>query len=197
MDGDGKRALRAQVLAMRDQLAPEQRRSKSAAICRRLIALPELAGSGAVLCFASFRSEADTAAIVAWCLERRRLVALPLVTGRHQMEAFRVTDPSLDLVEGFQGIPEPRAGLDTVAPQAIATAIVPGAAFDPAGGRIGYGGGFYDTYLLRLAPDVPRIAPAFDLQIVDQVPRDEHDLAVDVVVTETRVLRPPAPSRGR
>jgi 5-formyltetrahydrofolate cyclo-ligase len=197
MDGDGKQALRAQVLAARDKLAPEQRRSKSAAICRRLIALPELAGSGAVLCFASFRSEADTAAIIAWCLERRRVVALPLVTGRHEMEAFRVTDPSVDLVEGFRGIPEPRAGLDAVAPQDIATAIVPGAAFDPDGGRIGYGGGFYDTYLPRLAPDVPRIAPAFDLQIVDQVPRDAHDLAVDVVVTETRVLRPRAPDRGR
>ena len=189
--------MRAQLLAARDQLAPEQRRSKSAAICRRVVALPELAGSGAVLCFASFRSEVDTSAIIAWCLESRRMVALPLVTGPHQMEAFLVTDPRVDLVAGFQSIPEPRAGRDTVAPQAIATAIVPGAAFDLDGGRIGYGGGFYDTYLRRLAPDVPRIAPAFDLQIVQQVPRDAHDLAVDVVVTETRVLRPPAPDRGR
>jgi 5-formyltetrahydrofolate cyclo-ligase len=189
--------LRDRLLAARDQLAPEQRRAKSAAICRRVVALPELAGSGAVLCFASFRSEADTAAIIAWCLEHGHVVALPLVTGRHEMEAFRVTDPSVDLVEGFQGIPEPRAGLDAVAPQDIATAIVPGAAFDPDGGRMGYGGGFYDTYLPRLGRHIPRIAPAFDLQIVDQVPRDAHDLAVDVVVTETRVLRPPAPSRGR
>ena len=186
---EDKCALRARVLAARDRLPAAVRRAKSAAVGRRTVALPELARASVILCFASFRSEVDTAPIVSWCLARETKVALPRVTGAGTMEAFRVSDPAADLVSGFRGIAEPRDGLPPVDPATIEAAIVPGAAFDAAGGRIGYGGGFYDSFLLRLPETTPRIALAFDVQVVAAVPRDGHDLSVDAIVTESRVLR--------
>lgn len=191
-----KRVLRERVLARRDELTADERRTKSDAICRRLVALPEVAGAATVLAFASFRSEVDTRPLIGWCLRHDVTVALPRVAGRHEMEAFVVADPAIDLVEGAWSIPEPRAGLARLAPETIDVVVVPGVAFDPHGGRIGYGGGFYDTYLRRVPVAAARIAVAFDLQVVEAVPRAAHDLAVGLVVTETRVLRAAdAPSR--
>jgi 5-formyltetrahydrofolate cyclo-ligase len=66
--------------------------------------------------------------------------------------------------------------------------LVPGVAFDPAGGRLGYGGGFYDRLLPLLAPGTARVAGAYDMQLVDRVPAAPHDLAVEVIVTETRTI---------
>ena len=71
----------------------------------------------------------------------------------------------------------------------IDVVVVPGALFDCDGGRCGYGGGFYDTYLPTTRPDTPRIGLAFELQLVGDVPCHPHDLPVHVLVTEERVIR--------
>jgi 5-formyltetrahydrofolate cyclo-ligase len=66
--------------------------------------------------------------------------------------------------------------------------LVPGLAFDRAGRRLGYGAGYYDRLLARL-PGVPRIAVAFSIQVIDQIPVDDHDLPVDILVTETQLTQ--------
>ena len=66
--------------------------------------------------------------------------------------------------------------------------LVPGVAFDLAGRRLGYGGGYYDRLLPLLSPDAARVAGAFELQIVDRVPAAPHDVAVGTIVTESRTL---------
>ncbi len=151
--------------------------------------LPELKTATSVMCFVSFGSEVDTAPLVRWCLEQGKRVALPRIVGRRHMEAFWVTDPAADLESGSYGIREPRSGLPQASPEAIDLIVVPGSAFDRSGDRMGYGGGFYDTFLPRLRPGTPRVAVAFDLQLVDDVPEEGHDLSVDVLVTERGVLR--------
>ncbi len=190
-DGDAvaaKRALRDLVLGRRDALAGAQRLAAGEALRARLTALPVVAAAGTILCFASFRSEVDTTPLIAWWLARDTVVALPRIVGAHHMEAFAVTDPRRDLIAGRWDIPEPRPGLPLVEPATIDVVIVPGSAFDRAGGRLGYGGGFYDTFLARLRPDARRIGIGFDLQVVEHVPREPHDLCVDVIVTETRAI---------
>jgi len=190
-DGDraaAKRALREIVLERRDALSGAQRLAAGEALRARLTALPVVARARTILCFASFRSEVDTMPLIAWCLERGIAVALPRIVGAHHMEAVAVTDPGRDLVAGHWDIPEPRRGLPPADPAAIDVVFVPGSAFDPAGGRMGYGGGFYDTYLARLRPDATRIGIGYDLQVVERVPREAHDLGVDLVVTETRAI---------
>ncbi len=196
-DGDpagAKRALRDLVLGRRDALSGAQRLAAGEALRARLTALPVVAGARTILCFASFRSEVDTAPLITWCLGRSAAVALPRIVGPHHMEAFAVTDPQRDLIAGRYGIAEPRPGLPLVDPAAIDVVIVPGAAFDASGGRMGYGGGFYDTFLARLRPDARRIGIGFDLQVVERVPREAHDLGVDLVVTERRAIETGQPA---
>ncbi len=187
---DAKRAAREEGLSRRDALSLERRGRLSAAICARAAALPELEAAGTVLLFGSFRTEIDTSPLIAWALARGRVVCLPRVLAPHVMAAYRIRDAGADLEPGAWGIPEPRDGLSEVAPEAIDAVVVPGAAFDVAGRRCGYGGGFYDTYLPLTRAGVPRVALAFEAQIVDEVACESHDLAVDTIVTELRVIRP-------
>lgn len=185
-----KQRLRRRVLAARDALPAAERRRRSAAVCARALALPELAEAGTVLAFAAFGSEVDTRPLCDALLARGRRLCLPRVEGPREMVAVAVTDLDADLRPGTWDIPEPLAGLPVVDPVAVDAVIVPGAVFDARGSRAGYGGGFYDTFVPRLRPEVPRIALAFELQLVDDVPRLPHDLPVTVIVTERRVLRP-------
>ncbi len=185
-----KRAAREKALTRRDALSQERRERLSAAICARAAALPELEAAETLLLFGSFRTEIDTQPLIAWALARGRTVCLPRVLAPRVMAAYRVADLGADLEPGAWGIPEPRVGLPEIPPEALDAVVVPGAAFDVEGRRCGYGGGFYDTYLPLTRPGVPRVALAFEAQIVDEVACESHDLAVDAIVTEIRVIRP-------
>lgn len=185
-----KTALRRSVLAVRDALVAEERVRLSAAICARAAALPELAAASTLMLFASFRSEVDTSPLIAWALGAGKVVCLPRIVGPRRMAALRVRDPGADLVPGTWDIPEPCDGCEMIDPQDVDAVVVPGAAFDAAGNRCGYGGGFYDTFLPLMRADAPRIALAFEVQLVDELPCESHDLPVSAIVTEARVIRP-------
>ena len=139
--------------------------------------------------YASFRSEVDTASVISWCREQGKRIALPKVTGVGTMEVFLVGDPQVDLEAGVWGIPEPRSGLERARPSEIDVVIVPGVAFDLHGGRLGYGGGYYDTYLPSVPADRLLVGIAFRAQVVDCVPMGPHDRRMDVLVTEDCVHR--------
>lgn len=140
--------------------------------------------------FASFRSEVDTRSLIVWALTNHTVVCLPRVLGPRLMAAYRITDPSADLKAGSWGIPEPRQGLEEVTPERLDAVVVPGSGFDTQGRRCGYGGGFYDTFLQRARHGTPRVALAFEAQLVPRIDTEEHDLPVTAVVTERRVIRP-------
>jgi len=185
-----KKTLRRFVLAGRDGLSLAERAATSAAILERLTATPEVADARSILCFAAFGSEVATAPFMRWVLARHKVLAVPLVVGPEQMESRQVTDPDRDLAPGHWQIPEPDPDLPAVSPQSLDVVVVPGSAFGEDGSRIGYGGGFYDAYLGR-APQAWRVAVAYDVQVLTRVPQSGHDLPMDVIVTENRVLRPP------
>ena len=94
------------------------------------------------------------------------------------------------MVPGYCTIPEPSEehargnGLD---PDQLDLIILPGSVFDLSGGRFGYGGGFYDRLLAQI-PDAHRVALAFDLQVVDELPLQPHDELLDMIITESRVI---------
>jgi len=183
-----KRAVREAVLARRDALAGAERRAGSAALRARLVSLPQVEAARTVFAFASFQTEVDTTPFLQWCLDRGATVATPRIEGPHHMEAYAVTDLRRDFVSGRHLIPEPRDDRPLVAPADIEVVILPGTAFDELGGRLGYGGGFYDTFLERLRPAAPRIGICFEAQLVEHVPRAAHDLCVDLIVTEERTI---------
>ena len=186
---EAKLELRRRALAARNALPGAERARLSAAVCTRAAALPELADAGTIMLFAAFRSEVDTEPLLTWALAAGKAVCCPRILGPRHMAAYRVTDLSADLVPGAWGIPEPREGLEEVAPDRMDVVVVPGAAFDTTGRRCGYGGGFYDTYLPGTRPGIPWVALAFEVQFVDELPCEPHDLACGVLVTEARTIR--------
>lgn len=184
-----KATQRVRAIAHRDALHPATRARASSAICARLEDMPEVIGAACVFSYVPFRTEVDTLPFLHTMLAQGRIVATPRVEGPRTMHAVRVTDLGADLEAGHWGIPEPRRDLEIVAPASIDVMICPGAAFDARGHRIGYGGGFYDTFVEQLRPDVPRLAVAFEAQLLDHVTCEDHDACVHAIVTERRVIR--------
>ncbi len=184
-----KLELRRQVLAARDAISPEERIRWAGEIIARIATLPAYDAARTVLLTLAFRTEWNTTALVRAALLEGKTVAVPRVDAASRMLVLHeIADPDRDVGAGHQGIPEPLPHCPVIAPAAIDWVLVPGVAFDRAGRRLGYGGGYYDRLLPLLARASPRVAGAFDVQIVDRVPAAPHDLCVDTIVTETRLL---------
>ena len=188
--GEAKRAMRAQVVAARDALAPAWRSHASQAIAQRIAAMQTFERARVVLVTLPYRSEWDAKLLASRALASGKLVAAPRVDPRARMlRPLRIDDLERDIEPGYRGIPEPLAACSPVALELIDWVLVPGLAFDAAGRRLGYGGGYYDRLLPLLPQLAPRVAGAFEVQVVEAVPAAPHDIAVDCVVTEQRTLQ--------
>lgn len=183
-----KRAVRARALAARDALPAGARAEKSARITAALTALEECVQARCVMAYVPFRSEFDTRPLLEHLLAAGVVLALPRIIGPRIMVAARVEDLERDLVPGAFGIPAPGDKLEALSPTLLDCVLVPGSAFDLEGRRCGYGGGYYDNLMALTRPDCHRVAAAFDVQVVDEVPAEPHDLPVHLLVTETRVV---------
>ena len=125
-----------------------------------------------------YNQEVRTVPMLQKALEDGKRVAVPKVYG-DEMRFIYLTD--LTAVEtGYAGIPEPIAD-DPVADDPTALVLMPGLAFDPAGHRIGYGGGFYDKFLAK-EPNHPTLALCYDFQMVEHLETEEFDIPVDTVL---------------
>lgn len=185
-----KRTLRDAVLAAREALDPQWRVQASRAIAARIVAMEAFNRANVLLVTLPFRSEWDSTLVVSQALADGKMVAAPRVDALQRMlRAYRIGDLDADVECGYRGIPEPRASCAEVALDRVDWVLVPGVAFDARGARLGYGGGYYDRLLPLVSANAPRIAGAFDMQIVDAVPTAPHDIHVDFVLTEQRILQ--------
>jgi 5-formyltetrahydrofolate cyclo-ligase len=182
-----KPELRRAVLAARDRLDPDARRDASAAIGRTLLGLPTLAAATLVGGFWPIRSEVDPRAAMTALAAAGKRIALPQVTPEGLV--FREWRPGATLVRAKFGLSEPDPALPEVEPDAL---IVPLAAFDRMGHRLGYGRGYYDGAIARLsrARPVVTIGVAFAAQEVPEVPMEAHDRALTAIVTEQGIVTP-------
>ncbi|MEE7491214.1 5-formyltetrahydrofolate cyclo-ligase [Methylobacterium oryzae CBMB20] len=181
-----KAELRGTALAARDALDPAARQAASAAIGRALLALPELARPRLVGVFWPIRSEVDPRPAAEGLRARGQALALPHVTPDGLVfREWRVGDA---LVAGRFGLSEPDPSLPPVEPDAL---IVPLAAFDRTGQRIGYGRGYYDGAIARLSQTRPvlTVGIGFAAQEVERVPAEPHDRPLQFVITEDGVIR--------
>lgn len=184
-----KRATRDRVLRARDAIPAEVRAEAGSAIVKALAARGDFREARTVMLSLSFRSEYETRPLFEAALASGKVVSAPRVNAASRMlEAYAVVDLQRDVAPGFRGIAEPLPHCQPVALDAIDWVLVPGVAFDTRGHRIGYGGGYYDRLLPLLRGDARRIAGAFELQVVEQVPAAPHDLKVDAIVTERRTM---------
>ena len=182
-----KNTLRRDALARRDTMSEEERKRKSQAIARRLLGLSVLQDRSCIHTFASFRSEVNTYGLLDSLWMEGKRVVMPVIDAKNRIMFNKDVAGMEELSSGYMGIPEPSLDLPEVPPEDIEIILTPGAAFDAHGGRIGYGGGYYDR--LMASSDAVRIALAFDAQLVGKVPRESHDLAVHAIVTESTVIR--------
>lgn len=181
-----KRAVRRAAIERRDLLSATERSAKSDRIVDRVLTLPEMAAAGTVMAFWSFGSEVQTSTLIKRLHEDGKRVVLPRVAGG-EIAAVNYAPGDPVAATSF-GAMEP-VGAELVPAEDVDVVIVPGVAFDRRGGRVGYGGGFYDRLFSR-APSVPAIAVAFAVQLVDEVPQGRNDSRVDVIVTEDEAIRP-------
>ncbi len=189
-----KAELRRAVLARREAIPAARRAEFSAAIFATIVGLEAFQRARTVLAYCSFGSEPATEPFLHAVLAGGQVLALPRVCRETRaLAVHRVTDPPRELRPGVWGIREPDPAACAPVPLgAVDFVLVPGVAFDARGGRIGYGGGYYDRLLRGLAEGVPLVAAAFEVQLVDEVPMEPHDRRIDRVVTERRVIeRPP------
>jgi 5-formyltetrahydrofolate cyclo-ligase len=178
--------LRSIALAKRDALSDEQRAAAGLALAKRGLPL-EIAPGMVVSGYSPIRNEIDPAPLMRKLAEAGARLALPAVMARGKSLAFRAWSPDDRLMLGPLGIPEPSPAAAELVPDVM---LVPLAAFDPAGHRIGYGAGHYDFTLehLRKMKAITAVGVAFAVQQIKAVPAQPHDVALDFVLTEKKVF---------
>ncbi|MCC6098334.1 MAG: 5-formyltetrahydrofolate cyclo-ligase [Coriobacteriaceae bacterium] len=187
-----KRELRHHFIDVRCELGAEARAAMDAAIASRVTSLADYAGASVVLTYLSIGDEVETRGIIRDAWSRGKVVALPrCVPHTRLMRWYRVE--SLDGLERskfgvLEPMADPTAELDPNA-ASNALAIVPGLTFDARGYRLGYGGGFYDTFLAGFGGTSVGICREAQLSAAGELVLDAHDLPVQAVVTEAQVIR--------
>ena len=222
-----KRRIRQAALERRDSLTDKQRRNYSDRIIERLVSLPGYREAEAILTYVSFRSEVNTFPLLDRVFSDGKAVFVPKVSGK-EMDFYRIFSEA-DLTEGYRGILEPSGGQlfdgwmnDQISQrvggrqeqplknreeqegESVVLSVMicmPGAAFDRACHRIGYGGGFYDRYLsgrsaaaegaegkTHLCAAYLTAALAYDCQVFEEIPWEMHDICPMCVVTEKEII---------
>jgi len=166
-------------------MTAEARASASQTICDAAKALlAQRLSPGAVLAmYAAKGSEVDTSEIDGFARAQGWIVAYPRVSGGARSLTFHAV--ALDeLAPSRFGLREPSADAAAVGVDEVTAFIVPGLAFDRSGGRIGWGRGHYDATFAKASPAAQRIGLAFECQLVEQVAREPHDVALHIIITE-------------
>ena len=190
-----KAELRKQMLAMRHALGPEERVRFSEAIGREVMSQAQFKGAATVMAYMTFGSEFVTQSLINTVLATSKTLVLPRVNrAENRLELYEVRDLDRDLTSGPWGIPEPSAHVcRAIALHSIDFILVPGLGFSARGERLGYGRGFYDRLLVNRHGRTRLVAAAFSVQILESIPTDNHDIPVDMVVTELQTYSPTFP----
>jgi 5-formyltetrahydrofolate cyclo-ligase len=181
-----KDALREEAFARRDALDRAWRGRAAHAIAERALALPELRDVTPVGAYWPIRSEVDPKPLMEALLARGQEIALSQI--RHPHLSWRLWRPGDVLVKGGFGVREPGPDAPECFPKAL---LVPLAAFDRSGGRLGYCKGHFDRAIAALSGMHPvlTVGLAFSAQEIDRVPVEDHDRRLDIIVTEREVVQ--------
>ena len=188
-----KNALRKRYRKIRESLGEDGRSGIDARIAANVTSLPALEQADTVFAYLSMGSEVDTRRIIEWAWSQGKRVAIPRCDEHANTMTWHWIASFDGLVRSNMGIDEPAADDENIAALPSAddgkrsVALVPGYSFDESGYRLGYGGGFYDVFL----PQFHGVSVGLcrSCQMSDgPLPRDDHDIPVDFVVTEDDVL---------
>jgi len=185
-----KDKIRREILHRRKSLPLSLRVSLSRKICNSIRDLEEFQKAKVIHLYIPVRSEVDIRPLIEVSLKTDKKVTVPVVDRKKRcLLLSEIKNYPEGLVPSIYGILEPEPGsYRIVEPEEIDLFVIPGIAFDERGYRIGYGLGYYDKLLARVVNKAYIIAPAFEIQIVGFVPVDHHDVRVDKIITEERII---------
>lgn len=180
-----KKVLRREFLAKRAAVPHEERDRISHELIKKFLTTELYRDAKVIMAYASTPDELQLNELFAAGFADKKTLAIPLIVGKGIMRAVEV--PSFDALEvGAFNILTVKLELRKfIEPAQIDCVIVPGAAFDVHGGRLGLGGGYYDRFL-PLAVNAKKVAFAYDFQLVDSLPLEVHDVKIDNVLTTER-----------
>lgn len=180
-----KDELRFRMRLQREKVSALQLMEISARIGERVLAMKQYRDAQRVMCYYGLPSEVQTAGLIREMIRSGRQIYLPVMGRGRSLRAVR-----LERIEALHraafGVMEPSAG-EEIAPEELDLILTPGLAFDKAGGRIGYGRGYYDRFLPRCRGTIAGLAASW--QLVECVPMENRDVYMHFVVTEDEVYR--------
>lgn len=178
--------LRKSIIERRSSMSLPARQTANRVISKCILTMGGFNDAQTVMAYMSIAAEFSTMEFVRATLSHGKILILPKVNrAEKKLDLFRVKNIDTDLAPGVWGILEPDPErCEKILSEDIEFVLVPGVAFDAQCNRLGYGGGFYDRLLEDLGPFASFVAPAFALQIVERVPIEEHDIPLNVIVTE-------------
>lgn len=187
MNSQEKKILRNKILFIRDSLEKEMKDAMDYDIYNNLINSQIYLKAKSIFIYLSFGSEINTKKIVIKALKDKKEVYIPKIYKEDKvMKAVRLKSFN-DLKENSIGILEPIDDNDYIDKKEIDLILVPGVVFDLNGNRIGYGGGYYDRYLQDIKEISNKVVLAYDLQIVESIKPEIHDISFDYIITNTKL----------
>ncbi|MGQ7311589.1 5-formyltetrahydrofolate cyclo-ligase [Microbacterium arabinogalactanolyticum] len=183
-----KRALRAELRERRQLLSDSQRESASEGVAAQLHELIRSHGARSVSCFLSTTTEPGTRRFVREAVTAGIRVLLPITRADGLLD-WAVANDSDEVSEGLYGLPEPTGEvLGPIAVNDVDLMIIPAAAIDRTGTRLGWGRGYFDKTIGSMEKCPPVYAVIYDSEVLDSLPREVHDQPVDGIVTPTQTI---------
>lgn len=181
-----KKSIRERILARRRHLSAQTCLAESMLVQERFLGLPEYAAASSLALYSPIFNEVFTEEIFRRARAEGKRVAYPRVRGEHLefievAEAGHLVPGAFGVLEPASGAPIPLGELDLVA--------VPGVAFDQCGYRLGYGKGFYDRAIHLQGRSGSLVGLCFEFQMIESLPVQDHDIAMDLLVSDERLLR--------
>lgn len=183
-----KRALRQSMILNRKRLGKEKIAEKSKKIQFNLFNLEEYKKSNFIFTFISTEYEVDTHNIIRYSIKNKKRVGVPITIPKEKkMIVSEILDFDKELEMGYYNILTPKKEyIRKVSTDIIDLVLVPGLIFSKDGYRIGYGGGYYDRFLKDM--NVIKVGVCFNMQLKDEFPISKHDIPVDLIITEDKII---------
>jgi 5-formyltetrahydrofolate cyclo-ligase len=188
-----KRHIRQHMRALRKAIPPDARQQRTQRVIARLGELPEFVRAKRVALFRAImgRQELDLEPVDAWLRARDRAIYYPFMVPSADgfRTGFQRATSLEELSNRGRGFPEPPPTGEAAARGDIDLVVVPALAVAPGGHRLGYGAGYYDATLPDICPPAVSVGVAYDFQLLAELPVTRHDVACDIIVTETQTIR--------
>lgn len=181
---EDKRGIRKFVKEKRESLTGDEKERLDNIIFNKVISSKEYKESKIIFIFVSYGSEVDTHRIAKQALRDEKIVCVPKIISKQEGMSIVEIKRFEDLEPSSYGILEPKDDEFKVNEASIDVSFLPGLAFDKRGGRVGYGGGFYDRFLRKARKDSPKIGLAYSFQIFEKVPMEQNDEFIDGIITD-------------